>query len=189
MSRGVSNKITAAKDLNPLYRGTLNAFCAISDAALDQDNKALSTQAAANTLIATGSIGLLAGSVVAIVDAATVGAALADTGVLAGIVGIAVRNSAGDHFESTSSYGSGGITYLHGTNTLVEVAVFETVAFDATTPLTYAAGENLYASQNGLLTNAAGLEGGAAAAGATVVAIVIDPPTTSNPVMTVQLRV
>ena len=189
MSRGVSNKITAVRDLNPLYRGTLNAFCAISDTALEQDNKSLSAQAAANSLIAAGSIGIIAGSVLAIVDAATVGAALAEAGVLDGIVGIAVRNSAGDHFESVNSNGSGGITYLHGTNTLVEVAVFETVAFDAITPLTYTAGENLYASQNGLLTNAAGLEGGAADVGATVVAIVIDPPTTSNPVMTVQLRV
>lgn len=188
MSRGVSNKITAAKQLNPLYRGTLNAFCAISEDGLEKDNKSLSAQATGNNIIKAGTIGILAGSVVAVVDAATVGPALATDGVLEGIVGLAVRNAAGDHYESTNSEASGGITYLHGTGTLVEVAVYETVAEDGTTPLTYTAGQNLYASQNGLLTNLAGI-GGTAAAGATVVAVLIDPPTNSNPVMAVQLRV
>jgi hypothetical protein len=187
--RGVSNKITANKGLNPIYRGTLNGLCAISDLGMDRDNLT-GVQAQGNTTLSTKTPrGVLAGSVVAIVAAATVGPALAAAGVLAGIVGIAVRNAAGEEYESTNSEASGGITYLHGTNTVVEVPVYETKATNGTTVLTYAAGEALYASVNGLLTNAAGLTGGAAAAGATEVAVVIDPPTASNPVLTIQLRV
>jgi hypothetical protein len=189
--RGVSNKITAAKQLNPLYRGTLNAFCAISDAGLTQINKALSLQSQNNPVITSATPnGVLAGSVVAIVDAATVGPALAAAGKKVGIVGLAVRNAAGEPYESTNSEASGGLTYLHGTNTLVEVAVYEaTEAAAPYTALTWTPGEALYASQNGLLTNVQGLVGKAADAAATVVAVLVDPPSTNNPVMTVQLRV
>jgi hypothetical protein len=187
--RGVSNKITPSKQLNPIYRGTLNGLCAISAAGMIKDNLA-TTQAQGNTLLSAATPkGILQGSVVAVSGPMEVGPALAAAGVLAGIVGIADRNSAGEAYESTNSEASGGITYLHGTNTVVEVPVYETVATDGTTALVYTAGQALYASINGLLTNVTGLTGGTAGAGATVVAVLIDPPTTSNPVMTVQLRV
>jgi len=189
--RGQSNKIAPALELQPLYRGTLNSYCAISDEGLTVDNRS-GTQALANTTLNTATPdGILAGSVVRIVDAATVGPANdAATGVQVGIVGIAVRNAAGEAYESTSSVASGSITYLHGTGSVVEVPVYET-ADTAGTALDYstAAGLPVYASANGLLTIAAGLTGGVAASGATIVGVIIEPPTASSPVMVVQLRV
>jgi hypothetical protein len=187
--RGLSNKLTSDLQLQPLYRGTLNGLCAISDAGLELQNRVNAQQLANSTLSTDTPDGILAGSVVAVVAALTVGPAKATKGALDGIVGIAVRNADGEAYDSTRSEASGGITYLHGTGTVVEIPVYETVATDGTTPLVYAAGEKLYASQNGLLTNASGLADAAAAADATVVAILLDPPTANNKLMTVQLRV
>jgi len=189
MGRGLSNKLASDLQLQPLYRGTLNGLCAISDDGLELQNRVNAQQLANSTLSVDTPNGVLAGSVLAIVSAYTVGPAKAVKGILAGIVGIAVRNADGAEYESMRSSASGGITYLHSTGSVVEVPVYETVATDGITPLVYTAGENLYASQNGLLTNASGLVDGVAAADATVVAILIDPPTANNQLMTVQLRV
>jgi hypothetical protein len=188
--RGQSNLVVPSVEVQPLYRGTLNSYSAISDTGLTQNNRT-GTQALANTTLnAATPDGILGGSVVAIVGPAQVGPAKAAQGVLAGIVGIAQRNAAGEAYESTSSAASGAITYIHGSDTLVSVPVFET-ADTAGTALDYsaAAGLPVYASANGLLTIAAGLATGAAAAGATIVGILVDPPTATNPVMVVQLRI
>lgn len=192
MTRGVSNRIAPQLDLQPVYRGTLNSYCALEAAGLTKNNKA-NAQAIGNTTIpAAAPYGVLAGAVVAVVAAGTVGAADdAADGTQAGIVGIAVRNAAGLPLESNNSSASGALTYLHGSGSVVEVPVYETVATDGTTALDYstAAGQPVYASQNGLLTIATGLNGGVAGAGATVVGIILDPPTAQRPVLTIQLRV
>lgn len=180
------------QELQPLYRGTLNSYCAISDEGLTVDNRTAGQAAANTTLNSATPDGILAGSVVRIVSAATVGPANdAATGVQVGIVGIAVRSAAGEAYESTSSVASGSITYLHGTGSVIEIPVYETFATDGTTPIDYstAAGLPVYASANGLLTIAAGLTGGVAAAGATIVGVIIEPPTASSPVMVVQMRI
>lgn len=190
--RGQGSRIYSGSELQPLYRGSLNSYSAISELGLTQDNFA-NVQATANTTLDANVTpnGLLAGSVAGIVGAAEVGAATSEA---AGAetntpVGIVVRDAAGEAYESTSSIASGSITYLQGSNSLVEVPAYETVATDGTTALTYAAGAKLYASQNGLLTVAAGLIGGAAGADLTVVAVVVEPPVTSAPGMVVQLRI
>jgi hypothetical protein len=130
--------------------------------------------------------------VVRVVAPATVGPAVeTDTGIQTGIVGIAETNAAGQPYESMSSTASGSISYLHGSDSLIAVPVYETYAFDGVTPLNYstAAGLPLYASANGLLTIAAGLNGGVAGVGATIVGVVVDVPTTQSPILVIQLRI
>lgn len=190
--RGQSSKIARDLDVQYPYRGTLNSYCAISEDGLTKDNKA-TAQAVANTTLDTSTPdGMLAGSVAAIVGAGVVGpAAGATDGTIDGIVGIAIRNAAGEAYESVSSVASGSITYIHGSNSLIAVPTYETHNFAGDTALDYSAsaGAPVYASQNGLLTIAEGLNGGAAGAGATVVGVIVEPPTASNPQMVVQLRV
>jgi hypothetical protein len=61
------------------------------------------------------------------------------------------------------------------------------VQVDGATPVTYTAGDKMYASQNGLLTNASGLLGGVT--NATVMGILLAKPTATDAYMSVQLRV
>lgn len=189
--RGQSSKIAPSYEVQTPYRGTLNAYMAISDEGLTKNNKG-TAQAQANTTLGTSTPdGILGGMVVRVVAAGQVGPAdAAATGVQAGIVGIAKRDAAGAPYESLSSVASGGITYVHGSTTVVEVPVYETHNVAGDTPLDYAsaAGQPVYASANALLTIAEGLTGGVAAAGATVIGTILVPPTASNPIMVVQLR-
>lgn len=190
--RGQSNNVAPVYEVQPLYRGTLNTYSSLEEAGLTVNNKG-NAQALANTTLddATPN-GVLGGAVVRITGPATIGLADdANTGVQDGIVGIAIRNAAGEAFESTSSVASGVLTYIHGTGSLVKVPIYETYATNGTTALDYSssAGKPVYASQNGLLTIEEGLNGGTAGAGATVIGVIVEPPTTSNPAMVVQLRV
>ena len=190
--RGQTSQVVPAAQVQPLYRGTLNSYSAISATGLTQSNRASAQQLANTTLNSSTPLGILAGSVVRVVAPATVGPAVqSNTGIQAGIVGIAELNAAGQPYESMSSVASGSISYLHGSDTLVAVPVFETYATDGTTPLDYstAAGLPVYASANGLLTIAAGLTGGTAGVGATIVGVVVDVPTTQSPLLVVQLRI
>lgn len=180
--RGISNKLAPHLDIQPLYRGTLNGYCSILEADKTHNNLA-NDQAKKNTTLGIYTPkGILAGQVLAVKGEGTVGVADTDDT----IVGIAVRSSAGDAFESTNSEASGGITYLHGSSSVVEVPIFETMNAAGTAAITYTAGDKLYASQNGLLTNASGL---AAAPGTADVVGVVLETNKSRATLTVQLRV
>lgn len=188
--RGISNKLAPHLDIQPLYRGTLNGYCSILEADKTRNNLA-NDQATKNTTLGIYTPkGILAGQVLAVKGEGTVG--VADGKGTESIVGIAVRSSAGDAFESTNSEASGGITYLHGSSSVVEVPIFETMNAAGTAAVTYTFGDKLYASQNGLLTNAAGLsaDGTAALTAGTldVVGIVLET-NKSRATLTVQLRV
>jgi hypothetical protein len=192
MSWGQSNLVRPDSGAKILYRGTLNTYGNINATGLTVVNLAADAQAQANTTISTSTPnGILSGAVIAVTSAGTVGLANSTaTGVQTGIVGIAVNNATGNVFESASAVGSGKVTYLHGTNSVIAVDKYETantsgVAID----YSVSAGYPVYASQHGLLTIAAGLTGGAAGVGATIVGIVLDPPTATNPLLVVQLRI
>lgn len=192
MSWGQSNLVRPDSGAKILYRGTLNTYAAISATGLTVVNLAADNQAQANSTISSATPnGVLSGAVVKVSAAGTVGLANdTNTGVQVGIVGIAVNNAAGNAYESASGKGSGKITYLHGTGSVIAVDVYETAdtsgsAIDYST----SAGLPVYASAHGLLTIAAGLTTGSAGVGATIVGIVIEPPTATNPLLVVQLRI
>ena len=173
-----------------LYRQTYNTLGAITTAGLTQDNKVGNDQKVNNSrLSANTPKGILAGSVVAVVGEGQIGPCAGDsTTTFDMAVGIAVNNALGNPFESSSAVASQKVVYAHGTGTVIRTDIYEIVEADGSTPVQYAFGDKLYASQNGLLINAAGLQSGAAAFG-TVIGILLQKPTATDLFMTVQLRV
>lgn len=68
-------------------------------------------------------------------------------------LGLFLNDAAGNAFENTPATASGRIPYVSG-QAVVGVSLWETqIQIGASTALTYAAGDFLYASVNGLLTN------------------------------------
>jgi hypothetical protein len=186
MSWGESNLVRPDSGTKILYRGTLNSYGKIDATGLTQDNRPNAQALANTTLSASTPVGILAGSVVAVTGAGTVGKA---TNASTGVVGIAVNDAVGAPYESASGAGSGKLVYLHGSTSLIAASRYETYDDAGSTPLNYAAayGAPVYASKNGLLTIAAGINGGAGSA--VIVGIIVEPPTASNPLLVVQLRV
>lgn len=175
---GEGSGIVPDRGMNYLARGTLNTLMNLTDAGLTQDNRVGNNQKTKNTrLSADTPKGLLAGSVVSVGASGTVVAsAAADTDV----VGVVVNNAVGYPYESSSGVGSGKCVYLHGASSVFTTDLYETRNAADNADLAYAAGDRLYPSQNGLLTNEAGT---------TVVGIVLIAPSASDPFMAVQMRI
>jgi hypothetical protein len=173
-----------------LYRQTYNTYCGITPAGLTQDNRVGNVQKVGNTrLSAKTNKGILAGSVVAVVGSALAGPCAGDsTTVFDMAVGIAVNDALGNPYESSSAVASQKVVYAHGTGTVISTDIYETKQTDGTTPVSYAAGDKLYASQNGLITNASGLAN-APGAMATLVGILLKVPTSTDPYMVFQLKI
>lgn len=184
-----------------LYRQTFNTYGKIQAAGLTQDNRVGNTQKVNNArLIAIDPPkGILAGSVVAVTASNEIGPCSGDsTTVYDKAVGVAVNNALGNPFESSSALGSGKVVYMHGTGTMFQTDIYETKQYDGTTDITYAYGDKLFSSRNGLLCNATGLanatdvDASPTANGLgniTVVGIVLKAPTTTDPFMTVQMKI
>jgi hypothetical protein len=173
---GESNLVKPDSGMKILYRGTLNTLGALGATALTQDNLATAQAQANTTLSASTPKGLLSGSVAAAVGAGEIGAC--DASKIP--VGLIVNDAAGYPYESASGVGSGKAVYLHGSGSVVAVDVYETRNAANNADLTYAAGEAVYSSAQGLLTN----EGSSNAVG-----VILEPPTPASPVMVVQLSV
>ena len=184
-----------------LYRQTFNTYGSITTLGLTQDNRVGNTQKVANTrLTTTTNKGILAGSVVASDSTAPGGAIVpasydaystaGDSTTYDPIVGIAVNDAVGNPYESSSAVASQKVVYCHGTGTVLKTDIYETYEYlVSTNALTYLPGQRLYASTNGLLTNAAGLRIKNVAGSQTVVAVVLQAPTSADRWMVVQLRV
>jgi hypothetical protein len=97
------------------------------------------------------------------------------------VVGIVVNNAVGYPYESSSGVGSGKCVYLHGASSVFTTDLYETRNAANSADLAYSAGDLLYASQNGLLTNQSG--------GGTIVGVVLIAPSTTDPFMAVQMRI
>jgi hypothetical protein len=169
-------------------RQTYNTLGQITAAGLTQDNRVGNAQKVGNTRLTAGSPkGILAGSVVAVAGDGLIGPCYNDSTAVDMAVGIAVNNALGNPYESSSAVASNKVVYAHGTGTVIRTDIYETVRVDGATPVTYTAGDKMYASQNGLLTNASGLLGGVT--NATVIGILLAKPTATDAYMSVQLRV
>ncbi len=179
-----------------LYRQTYNTLGAIAAAGLTQDNRVGNDQKVNNTrLNANTPKGILAGSVVAVAGEGTIGACAGDSTVTFDkAVGIAVNNALGNPYESSSAVASNKVVYAHGTGTVIRTDIYETVKSDGTTAITYAFGDKMYASQNGLLTNESDIDASSlsqvgTSPKATLVGILLSKPTATDPYMTVQMRI
>jgi hypothetical protein len=110
-------------------------------------------------------------------------------------VGIFVNDALGNAYENTPGTASGRGPYISGTGSVLGATLYETAVLTGGTagnPLSYAPGQFLYASANGLLTNTIAdayetLAGGVQTA--TVIGIVTASPDANTPVLVFNLRV
>jgi hypothetical protein len=173
-----------------LYRQTFNSRGDITAAGLTQNNRVGNVQKANNArLNASTPLGILAGSVVAVAGDYSIGPCAGDSSTVFDMaVGIAINNAVGNPYESSSAVASGKAVYAHGTGTVFTTDIYETKQTDGTTNVVYTAGDKLYASQNGLLTNADGLASTVSATN-TLIGILLKAPDASDPYMAVQMRI
>jgi len=192
MAQGQSNLPVSNVHCEVLMRQTFNSYGGITTAGLTQDNRVGNVQKVNNSrLNAATNKGILAGSVVAVVGSAQIGPASdMDATTFDKVVGIAVNDAVGNPYESSSAVASQKVVYMHGTGTVLRTDIYETKDYaTGGTTLTYTAGDELYASANGLLTNASGMVVTTPAAGNTVVGILLEAPTAADPYMTLQMRI
>jgi len=159
-----------------LIRGMLSSIPVLSDACYTKANYGVNTN---TTLSVNTPRGVLGGSV------AGVSAGLDYTAVPCTAdlmpLGLFVNDAAGAAFENSSAVASGKVAVMKG-QASVEVDVYETRNAADSADLTYAVGEKLYSSAQGLLTNEASSEG-------TVVGIVTKAPSTSSPTLGLDMRI
>lgn len=185
-----SNHPVPDTHMETLYRQTYNTIGVITSAGLTQDNRVGNDQKKNNTrLNADTNKGILAGSVVAVAGNGTIGPCAGDSSaVFDKAVGIAVNDALGNAFESSSAVASERVVYLHGTGSVFRTDIYETKATDGTANVTYTAGDKLYASQNGLLTNTTGMDN-TNLTYSTLIGICTSAPTATDNYMTVQMRI
>jgi hypothetical protein len=174
-----------------LYRQTYNSVGAITAAGLTQNNTVGNAQKANNArwVAAKPPLGILAGSVVAVAGDFSIGPCAGDSSATFDkAVGIAVNNAVGNPYESSSAVASGKAVYAHGTGTVFNTDIYETKQTDGTANVSYTAGDKLYASRNGLLTNVSGMDN-TNLTYSTLIGICLKAPNPSDPYMAVQLRI
>lgn len=183
MAIGEASAIVPDKGVNILYRVVLNTLGNLTATGLTQDNTSGNAQKTENSRLGTDTPkGILGGSVVAVSSTAGSGYIVAADGDTNTPVGIAENNAVGYPYESSSGVASGKLPYLCGSGSVFSTDIYETRNADDNADLTYEAGDELYPSQNGLLTNED-------AGGGVVVGVVLTAPSTSDPFMVVQLRI
>ena len=105
------------------------------------------------------------------------------------VLGIFLNDSLGNAFENTPGVASGRAPYVCGSGSCVGVSIYETkVQTGGFTAITYAVGDRLYASVNGLLTNVID-DAYEAADEETVVGIVKVAPDANSSLLVLDLRV
>ena len=108
-------------------------------------------------------------------------------------LGIFLNDAVGNAFENTPGVASGRAPFVCGSGSCVGVTVYETQQqIGGSTTLTWANGDKVYASVNGLLTNLSGDAYEFQASGTpapTLMGIVRAAPDATNPMLVVDLRV
>jgi len=167
--------------LKILYLGIRNSIEGLEDAAFTKSNRVGNVQLVANTTLAdVEKLGCLAGSVAALKGEGVLGAG---SSVSDKIVGLYVNDLAGNAYESTSAAASEKGVYVNGMGTY-ESGIYETHDAGAGA-ISYAFGDFLYCSQNGLLGNAAAV---GSLTSAVIIGIVTKAPSASDPIMRFNLR-
>jgi len=166
--------------LTILNRGQLNSIPVLSDDCFTKANYSLTH--ANSTLSVNTPRGVLGGSVAA-VSAGLDYTVVPGTDVLRP-VGLFVNDAAGAAFENSPAVASGKVAVMKAMAS-VEVDVYETVKADNATPVTWAVGDLLYSSAQGLLTNEASNE----AAPKTVIGVCTKKPSTASPTLGLEMRI
>jgi len=128
-----------------------------------------------DTLSAYTPIGVLGGSVAAITDDYL---AVAANGTNKPI-GLFINDAAGRAWENNQALASNKLTIAKGMAS-VEVDVYETEGYAG--PITYAVGDDLYASAEGFLTNEASVDG-------TVIGVVTKVPVPTSPTLGLDMKI
>jgi len=193
-----SNLLSPNSHCEVLERQTFNSLGDITVAGLTQNNRVGNAQKVANSRLNNSTnLGLLAGSVAAVAGSGQIGPCSGDsTTVYDMAVGIVVNDALGNPFTSSLGAASGKVVYAHGTGTVISSDIYETADTNGN-PISYNPGDKLYSSQNGLLTNLAGMNAahqtsiatGAGAETCTVVAVLLLVPTPAAPYMTYQVKI
>jgi hypothetical protein len=107
-------------------------------------------------------------------------------------LGVYLNDAVGNAFENTPGVASGRGPYVCGSGSCIAVSVYETQhQKTGSAAITYANGDKVYASVNGLFTNVVedGYEDNASAGTNTLMGIVKDAPSASSPLLVIDLRV
>jgi hypothetical protein len=161
--------------LTILIRGQLNSIPVLSDACFTKANYGVQTN---STLSVNTPRGVLGGSVAA-------ASAGLDYTVVPGTkalepLGLFVNDAAGAAFENAPAVASGKVAVMKG-QASVEVDVYETTNEAGDADLTYAVGESLYASDQGLLTDVD--------SSGTIIAVCTKAPSTVSPTLGLDMRI
>lgn len=159
-----------------LIRGQLNAIPVLSDACFTKANYGVNTN---TTLSVNIPRGVLGGSIAAISAGLDYTVVPMSTSLMP--VGLFVNDAAGAAFENSPAVASGKVTVMKA-QASVEVDVYETRNAADGADLTYAVGEKLYGSAQGLLTNET-------TASSEVIGIVTKAPSTSSPTLGLDMRI
>ena len=162
--------------LTILIRGQNNSIPVLSDACFTKANYGVNTN---TTLSVNTPRGVLGGSVAG-VSAGLDYTVVPCTSALQP-VGLFVNDAAGAAFENSPAVASGKVAVIKG-QASVEVDVYETRNAADGADLTYAVGNKLYSSAQGLLTNEV-------SSSATVIGIATKAPSTSSPTLGLDMRI
>jgi len=175
---------------------TRNAIGLLTPDGFTQSSTPAATATAANkstTLAGVTKVGVLGGSVAFTrpdvgnnyIGGATSVAATAGVRPL----GIFLNDALGNAFENTPGVASGRAPYVCGSGSCLGVSIYETKKLADNSALTYAPGDLLYASQNGLLTNQSAAAEAYEATNPTVLGVVKCAPDANSSLLVFDLRV
>lgn len=162
--------------LTILIRTQLNSIPSLSDACFTKQNYGVNTN---TTLSVNTPRGVLGGSVAGISPGLDYTAVPCTDELVP--IGLFVNDAAGAAFENSPAVASGKVAVIKGQPS-VEVDVYETRNAADSGDLTYAVGNKLYSSAQGLLTNETSTEG-------TVLGVVTKAPSVSSPTIGLDARV
>lgn len=161
--------------LKVLIRGKNNSLNVLASTCFTKANYGANTAGNA-TLSVNTPLGVLGGSVAAISAGYDYTSFPCD--LTARPIGLFMNDAAGSAYDNTPAVASNKLTVMSGPGS-VEVDVYETKAVGGT-DITYAVGDKLYSSKDGLLTNEASTS-------TLVVGIVTKAPTVSSPFLGLEL--
>jgi hypothetical protein len=161
--------------LTILIRGQLNGIPVLSDACYTKTNYGVNTN---TTLSVNTPRGVLGGSVAAVSPGLDYTVVPGDTTLQP--VGLFVNDAAGAAFENSPAVASGKVSVMKG-QASVEVDVYETRNAADSGNITYAVGNLLYSSAQGLLSNED-------AGSQTVIGVCTKVPATASPTLGLDMR-
>ena len=183
-----------------LHVVTRNAQGILTPDAFTQANPPIVTGCASTTLASITKVGVLGGSVAFTRpdygNGFQGGPVLVSSAYNVGLVplGIFINDAIGNPFENTPGVASGRGPYVCGNGSCLALSIYETkiqMGGSAGTAITYAAGNKVYASVNGLITNVAAdaYEYQVLANSQTLMGIVKVAPDANSSLLVIDLRV